>query len=65
MQAIYSISVLIGVIMVAVCLTGIIEGVREDSEKRRLVRREKYRREAYRQKAVERERKALWEAFIK
>lgn len=61
MQTIYSISFLIGVIMVAVCLTGIIEGVREDSEKRRLVRRERYRREAYRQKNLERRRKALFE----
>ena len=65
MNTIYSISFLIGVIMVAVCLTGIIEGVREDAEKRRLVRREKYRREAYRQKAVERERKALWEEYTR
>ena len=65
MNTIYSISFLIGVLMLAVCLTGIIEGVREDSEKRRLIRREKYRRAAYKQKAIERERKALWEAFIK
>ena len=62
MNTIYSISFLIGVIMVAICLTGIIEGVREDSEKRRLVRREKYRREAYRQKDLERRRNELFKA---
>ena len=65
MNTIYSISFLIGVIMVAVCMTGIIEGVREDSEKRRLIRREHYRRAAYRQKAIERERKALWEEYTR
>ena len=64
MQILTDIGFLIAITMLAVCLTGIVEGVREDSEKRRLIRREHYRRAAYRQKAIERERKALWEAYI-
>ena len=65
MQILTDIGFLIAITMLAVCLTGIIEGVREDSEKRRLIRREHYRRAAYRQKAIERERKILWEAYTK
>lgn len=64
MQILTDIGFLAAVIILAVCVTGIVEGVREDSEKRRLIRREHYRRAAYRQKAIERERKALWEAYI-
>ena len=65
MQILTDIGFLLAVLLLAVCLTGIAEGVAEDSEKRRLVRREHYRRAAYKQKAIERERKALWEAYIK
>lgn len=65
MQILTDIGFLIAITMLAVCLTGIIEGVREDSEKRRLIRREHYRRAAYREKAIERERKILWEAYTK
>lgn len=65
MQILTDIGFLIAITMLAVCLTGIIEGVREDSEKRRLIRREQYRRAAYREKAIERERKILWEAYTK
>ncbi len=65
MQILTDIGFLAAVIMLAVCLTGIIEGVKEDSEKRRLIRREHYRRAAYREKAIERERKILWEAYTK
>ena len=69
MQTIYSISFLIGVIMVAICLTGIIEGVREDNEKRRLRRREQYRRTAYadvyRRRVKSENRTQLWKAVNK
>ena len=69
MQTIYSISFLIGVIMVAICLTGIIEGVREDNEKRRLRRREQYRRTAYadvyRRRVKSENRIQLWKAVNK
>lgn len=65
MQILTDIGFLAAVIMLAVCVTGIVEGVREDSEKRRLIRREQYRRAAYREKAIERERKILWEAYTK
>lgn len=65
MQILTDIGFLIAITMLAVCLTGIVEGVREDSEKRRLIRREHYRRAAYRQKAIERERKILWEAYTR
>lgn len=65
MQILTDIGFLIAITMLAVCLTGIVEGVREDSEKRRLIRREHYRRAAYREKAIERERKILWEAYTK
>jgi hypothetical protein len=61
MQILTDIGFLIAITMLAVCITGIIEGVREDSEKRRLIRREQYRRAAYRQKGLERRRKALFE----
>jgi hypothetical protein len=56
---------LAAVLILAICLTGIAEGVREDSEKRRLIRRERYRRAAYRKKDVERCREILWEAYTK
>lgn len=69
MQTFYSISFLIGVIMVAVCLTGIIEGAKEDAEKRRLRRREQYRRTAYadvyRRRVKDSNRVALWKAVNK
>lgn len=65
MQILTDIGFLIAITMLAVCLTGIIEGVREDSEKRRLIRREHYRRAAYREKAIERGRRILWEAYTK
>ena len=62
MQIITDRGFLIGIIILAVCLTGIIEGAAEDSEKRRLVRRERYRREAYKQKDLERRRTELFKA---
>lgn len=69
MQTLYSISFLIGVIMVAVCMTGIIEGVREDSEKRRLIRREKYRRKAYadvnKRRCQDSNRAELWRVYMR
>lgn len=65
MQILTDIGFLIAITMLAVCLTGIVEGVREDSEKRRLIRREHYRRAAYREKAIERGRKILWEAYTR
>lgn len=65
MQILTDIGFLLAVLLLAVCLTGIAEGVAEDSEKRRLVRREHYRRAAYKQKAIERERKALWEEYTR
>jgi hypothetical protein len=65
MQILTDIGFLIAITMLAVCITGIVEGVREDSEKRRLIRREHYRREAYRKKDVERCREILWEAYTK
>lgn len=65
MQILTDLGFLLGVILLAVCLTGIAEGVREDSEKRRLIRREHYRRAAYRQKAIERGRKSLWEEYTR
>ena len=64
MSTISSIGFLIGVLLVAICLTGIMEGISEDSEKRRLVRREMYRRKAYadvyRRRIKSSNREALW-----
>ena len=65
MQILTDIGFLLAVLLLAVCLTGIAEGVAEDSEKRRLVRREHYRRAAYKQKAIERVRKSLWEEYTR
>lgn len=65
MQILTDIGFLIAITILAICLTGISEGVREDSEKRRLIRRERYRREAYRKKDVERCREILWESVMK
>lgn len=64
MQILTDIEFLIAITMLAVCLTGIIEGVREDSEERRLKRRAKYRciayAEVYRRRVKDSNREALW-----
>lgn len=69
MQILTDIGFLIAITMLAICLTGIIEGVREDSEKRRLIRREHYRRTAYadvyRRRIKSSNRDALWKAVNK
>ena len=49
MDILHSILFLIGVILMAVCLTATIECVKKDNEQRRLRRREKYRRKAYKE----------------
>ena len=57
---------LIGIIGLAVCLTGIENGIAEDSEKRRQKRRAMYRRKAYadvyRRRIKSSNRDALWKA---
>lgn len=47
MTVLHSIALLVEILVLAVCLTGIVEGIHEDAEKRRLIRRERYRRKAY------------------
>ena len=60
---------LIGIIGLAVCLTGIENGIAEDSEKRRQKRREHYRRTAYadvyRRRIKSSNRDALWKVVNK
>lgn len=57
---------LIGIIGLAVCLTGIENGIAEDSEKRRQKRRAMYRQKAYadvyRRRVQDSNRAALWKA---
>jgi len=69
MQTLNDIIFLLAVLAVAICLTGIIEGVREDSEKRRQKRRAKYRciayAEVYRRRIKSSNRDALWKAVSK
>lgn len=60
---------LVGIIGLAVCLTGIENGIAEDSEKRRQKRREHYRRTAYadvyRRRCQNVNRDELWRRFAK
>ena len=69
MQTIYSISFLIGVIMVAVCLTGIIEGAKEDAEKRYWKRRDEgYQRHKARlkkERIMDENRIELWRRYAR
>lgn len=55
---------LIGIFTMAACLTGIMQGIADDAEKRRLKRRAKYRRKAYadvyRRRVKDSNREALW-----
>lgn len=57
---------LVGIIGLAACLTGIENGIAEDSEKRRLKRRAMYRQKAYadvyRRRVQDSNRAALWKA---
>ena len=69
MYTLHSILCLAGILMTAICLTGIIEGAKEDAEKRRLRRREQYRRTAYadvyRRRVKSENRTQLWKAVNK
>lgn len=69
MQTLNDIIFLLAVLAVAICLTGIIEGAKEDAEKRRLRRREQYRRTAYadvyRRRVKSENRTQLWKAVNK
>jgi hypothetical protein len=69
MSTLSSISFLVGVILLAVCLTEIMDGIADDSEKRRQKRREQYRRTAYadvyRRRIMSSNRDALWKAVSK
>lgn len=60
---------LIGIIVLAVCLTGIENGIAEDNEKRRQKRRAMYRRKAYadvyRRRVQHGNRENLWKAVSK
>lgn len=49
MDILHSIIFLIEVILLAVCLTAIVECVKKDNEQRRLKRRENYRKKAYKE----------------
>jgi hypothetical protein len=55
---------LAGVVLLAACLTGIMKGIADDAEERRLKRREKYRRiayaDVYRRRVKNSNREALW-----
>jgi hypothetical protein len=49
MDILHSIIFLAEVILLAICLTAIVECVKKDNEQRRLKRREKYRKKAYKE----------------
>ena len=69
MQTLNDIIFLLAVLAVAICLTGIIEGVREDNEKRYWKRREAGRRKAYadvyKRRCQRENREQLWKAVNK
>lgn len=58
---------LIGIFTMAVCLTGIMQGIADDAEKRRLKRRAKYRciayAEVYRRRVKNSNRDKLWRRY--
>lgn len=67
MQTLNDIIFLLAVLATAICLTGIIEGVREDNEKRRQKRRAMYRRiayaDVYRRRVKDSNRDELWRRY--
>ena len=69
MQTLNDIIFLLAVLAVAICLTGIIEGAKEDAEKRRLKRRAKYRciayAEVYRRRVKNSNRDELWRRYAR
>lgn len=60
---------LASVFIFAACMAGIAQGIRDDSEKRRLKRREKYRQrayaEVYRRRMQNENRNDLWEGLCR
>lgn len=64
MSTLSSITFLAGVVLLAACLTGIMQGIADDAEKRRLKRRAMYRciayAEVYRRRVKNSNREALW-----
>lgn len=60
---------LIGIFTMAVCLTGIMQGIADDAEKRRLKRRAKYRRiayaDVYRRRVKDSNRDELWRRYAR
>lgn len=57
------------VFLIAACMAGIAQGIREDSEQRRLKRRAFYRRKAYadvyRRRCQNENRAELWRRYVK
>lgn len=69
MQILSDILFLASVLMTAFCMAGIMQGIADDAEKRRLKRRAMYRRiayaEVYRRRIKSSNRDALWKAVSK
>jgi hypothetical protein len=67
MTTLSSITFLAGVVLLAACLTGIMQGIADDAEKRRLKRRAKYRciayAEVYRRRVKDSNRDELWRRY--